>query len=1217
MVSSMKKIYVILIVCLLCFPSLVVRSQNAPVTTAAVVTTAIPGNDVILPVTVSGFNNIGTISLTLDYDPAVLTFVSSAHDPLLTDMLVSIESPGRLTAGWFGSTGATLPDGSIIFWVTFHYISGSSALTWFDNGGSCEYSDAEANALNDSPTSHYYINGVVTSQPSPVTHVPSITDAVPGAISIPVTVEGFVDIGTISLTLEYDPLVLTFTGATPNAALSTGFSATSVTGTGGKRNVVIGWFGTGVTLNGGGTATLATLAFTYTTSNGLAFSALTWKDNGNSCEYANSSAEPLYDSPTADYYENGVVAAQLAPITYLPSVINATTGTRWIPVIVDNFTNIASISLTFEYDPDVMTYANEFSSSITGLFANTQNLPNGNKKIVIGRFGDPASLSNGSQLVNLKFNYLTGTTALTFLDNGESCEYTDANYNPLFDQPMAVYYFNGMVTGQLSPVTFAPVITDAAVGNITIPITVNNFNSINAFSLTLDYNPDVISFVSATPNGTLGGVFNSNVSVPGRLEMGWFGDDVKTIATGGTSVTLVFHYYGGTTDLAFYNNGGTCEYSDLNFNPLYDLPTADYYHDGLITGMLAPVTYLPALTGAFPGDLWIPVTVDYFTQISGVSLTFEYDPDVMTYSNVFSSTIPDISVGSQTLPNGNRKIVIGRMGSPVSLTNGSTLISLKFTYISGMTPLTWIDDGVSCEYSDATYYPLYDLPTADFYHNGMVVSQTAPVIVADTSGCISGNLVTVPVWVYGFTNINSFSLTLDYNPDVLTFECATPNIVISESFQASEAVPGRLEMGWFDVEKTLADGIDLVYLTFLYHGGTSALVWYDNGANCQYTSGFMYEPLYDMPTADFYKNGRVVPAPVWTGAVSSEWTLPANWQNSYLPDSFFDVFISSSPSPANWPVFTGNFAVGTQCKSLTISGTAIMQVTGDLTIEPGRTLSMTGTGTIKVGKDWNNYGVFDFGNGTVEFNGATDGNIDSEMYPLVSLSAYSLSTFTKGMTEISGGTAGPTGDNTHSDVPIGFTFNYTGTDYTTLRINTNGWISFNLTGSDVTSGNNSSLFFADAPGAALAPWWDDLKADGSTAISYQSSGGVFTIEWKNILAYSSLSTTRLNFQVKLYSGTNVIEFCYGSAIAGTHNSAEGASIGIKDITGGFGRFIEATTGSKSIANTCLESGSNWPAVNYRFSPPAISGTEHFWKVVISKTAPAKLDIKRDVHVTGL
>jgi hypothetical protein len=110
---------------------------------------------------------------------------------------------------------------------------------------------------------------------------------------------------------------------------------------------------------------------------------------------------------------------------------------------------------------------------------------------------------------------------------------------------------------------------------------------------------------------------------------------------------------------------------------------------------------------------------------------------------------------------------------------------------------------------------------------------------------------------------------------------------------------------------------------------------------------------------------------------------------------------------------------------------------------------------------------------------------------------------------------------------------------------------------------------------------------------------VFTAEWYRLLTYNTNGVTaRISFQARLYETSNIIEFHYGTAESGTHGD-EGASIGIEDAIGGSGHFIEATTGSTTNGITNLVSSSNWPTVNYRFSPPVAN--EAFYNVVINKT----------------
>jgi hypothetical protein len=137
--------------------------QNAPVTTA-LQTTCNPGTNVDIPITVTDFNNIGALSLTLLYDESVLTFQSSTNNSDFPSLMINGAVPGKIVAGGFiqvGDPGISLPDNSILFTLTFYYIEGSSALQWFDNGESCEYTDDQYNPLNDSPTCLYYKDGSV------------------------------------------------------------------------------------------------------------------------------------------------------------------------------------------------------------------------------------------------------------------------------------------------------------------------------------------------------------------------------------------------------------------------------------------------------------------------------------------------------------------------------------------------------------------------------------------------------------------------------------------------------------------------------------------------------------------------------------------------------------------------------------------------------------------------------------------------------------------------------------------------------------------------------------------------------------------------------------------------------------------------------------------------------------------------------------------------
>jgi hypothetical protein len=410
----------------------------------------------------------------------------------------------------------------------------------------------------------------------------------------------------------------------------------------------------------------------------------------------------------------------------------------------------------------------------------------------------------------------------------------------------------------------------------------------------------------------------------------------------------------------------------------------------------------------------------------------------------------------------------------------------------------------------------------------------------------------------------------------------------------------------------------LIYLNFDYAGGTSPLTWFDNGGSCEFAAGSLYTALYDEPTEDYYINGLVEPAEfIWIGPTSTDWFTASNWSDNVVPNSLSAVSIPSTPIPSFWPVYTGDFTLGDQCRSIDFDVNSEMTVTGDMIIDPGKAFVNAGSGLLKVGGDWLNSGVFEIGTGEVEFEDPLDGYIPAGVMPANEVQNYSMTTSPAAFTPVSGGSSGPSGDNTHSDVNIGFSFDYAGTTYTQARINTNGWVSLDLSGTDLNSSDNGRLFFAADPANALAPWWDNLTTDGSSTITYLTTGTapdrVFTVEWGNMLTYSSGATARISFQLKLYETTNVIEFCYGTATAGTHHANESASIGIKGPTGGAGDFIEATTASRNTMVTSLVSDTDWPTVNYSFTPPPDTVT--FYRLTVSDNAT--LYIQTDVNVVGI
>lgn len=695
------------------------------------------------------------------------------------------------------------------------------------------------------------------------------------------------------------------------------------------------------------------------------------------------------------------------------------------------------------------------------------------------------------------------------------------------------------------------------------------------------------------------------------------------IGGGGVVITLVKVYpdytYSSTENVQQFN----WQYDSVPGLP-YGTPDETNCISTLST--YAPKTTLPFRGASAPGPVSVPITVDDFNSIKSFSLTIRYYPSVATYVNSTTNPIFNSQNGLLTIVDAAatppmRKITLTFNGlNTISLPDNAVLATINFNYIAGETILEWRTTTNGCVYYGPGSVLKCDQPYSDYFINGGVISSLAPITKIDSAVAMTGDYATFTIRTWNFKDIAAGSLTLNYNPAVLAYTEALPNAAISNSFLVDSSVPGNLNLSFTDADTTLADGSQLLFVTFQYLGGSSPVTWFDNGTSCQYFKYQLTDPLNDAPQDTYYLNGNITNSVfVWDGDNSEDWNSQGNWPNNTIPDQFTNVSLDPFADPSYWPTFEGDFILGEDCKNLTLNGAAQLTINGDLVISPGHTLNL-GSGTIQVNGNWINSGNFIPGTGTVEFTGSNDVIIDEGLPPANFVAAYVLSTFSSAFTPLTGGIVGPTGDNAHADANIGFGFTYLGTSYSQARINTNGWLSLNLSGLDATSPDNTALFSTVDPGTAISPWWDDLLADGNTTISYLTQDTipyrVFTVEWNNILAYSSGATARISFQVKLHETTNVIEFLYGTVTAGTHNALESASIGIKDATGGTGHFLEATQNSTNIMFAILKSEIAWPTSNYRLSPPVLPEMDTFYKITVSKPA-GKLSIGRNVAVTGI
>jgi len=174
-------------------------SSEATVYTGVITTVGSPsvclGQQVLVPVTVKSYKDVGTISLTMNYDPLELDSAGVIYDgiPGSWTKYCSIHN-GVIKFSGIGPD-FTLPDNAVLFTMVFNSIgtlSGGTSIVFDDPEADpirCEYASSLFGfaPFCDMPTADYYKNGTITVNPLPVCSITGNDGPVCPALSITYT----------------------------------------------------------------------------------------------------------------------------------------------------------------------------------------------------------------------------------------------------------------------------------------------------------------------------------------------------------------------------------------------------------------------------------------------------------------------------------------------------------------------------------------------------------------------------------------------------------------------------------------------------------------------------------------------------------------------------------------------------------------------------------------------------------------------------------------------------------------------------------------------------------------------------------------------------------------------------------------------------------------------------------------------------------------------
>jgi hypothetical protein len=512
---------------------------------------------------------------------------------------------------------------------------------------------------------------------------------------------------------------------------------------------------------------------------------------------------------------SGLVFSQTATIgnyTQIPGTVN-------IPVVVSNFTNIAAITMYFEYDPAVVTYSNFNNSALTGLNVNAYTVGS-SYRIGITWSASGVNGSNVSgPLVNIVFNYIGGSSNFTFLES--LCDVVDNDYNTV-----PVIYTNGSIA-PLNPatVTIPQFLNQSPVNGFSIPLNVNFSNvtgGVNSFTFIVSYDETKMVYQSATALAWVG-IEVIPLTNPTRLAIQWSDpvSDGKTL--NGTLLNMVFNYSGGTVPLVF--DEANCHIADHN---VMEVP--GIYTDGLVT-QLSPITVTVGTVTAAPGatGVLIPVTVENFSNIGAFDFLIDYNKSILSFTgltNINPAVNPVGALASNSTTTGvgiNWDAAL----TPLNITGTGKLFDMQFDYTSGTTPLTF--DQVQSAVSNFSLNPL-----TVTYVNGDISEESpfnATAVMPDVVA-VPTTPVSIPVTVTGFSDLGAFDLVIGYDGAALTFS-AISNIQTTLSTYGTfsyNVTGGKIYVSWTknpmeEIIVSIPDNATLFNIDFSFIAGNSSLTY--------------------------------------------------------------------------------------------------------------------------------------------------------------------------------------------------------------------------------------------------------------------------------------------------------------------------------------------------------------------------------------------------------
>ncbi|WP_163409257.1 LamG-like jellyroll fold domain-containing protein [Flavobacterium ajazii] len=185
------------------------------------------------------------------------------------------------------------------------------------------------------------------------------------------------------------------------------------------------------------------------------------------------------------------------------------------------------------------------------------------------------------------------------------------------------------------------------------------------------------------------------------------------------------------------------------------------------------------------------------------------------------------------------------------------------------------------------------------------------------------------------------------------------------------------------------------------------------------------------------------------------------------------------------------------------------------------------------------------------------------------------------------GLAASSDDALSNAVTLPFTFNFAGAFYSSIRVSSNGWITFASPTPTASQNYTNNIANANIIKPALFALWDDIEL--TVIPKYVTSGTapnrIFKIEFSKQKWDYAGAADAISFQIWLYEKSNVVEYIYKQGTGALRNPS--ATIGIYDANNNYLLLNNTSASPTTTSSSFIFTLNTKPATGqvYRFTPP--------------------------------